>query len=533
LTAFQVGHAKVEGFAVRISSRSVWWASSKTSCWRCLAEWVHLHDLRPERPPHDTLLRAAHILKEAIPHPSPLGLRVVEFESGESTDHAVPPRPQCPVCGDPDRLCRPFQDVTESARRKVSRLVSTVSPVTGFLTEMTSKRQGAVHYSEATFVSPRAPGLPMNLRQEISSSAGAGTTRLQSLTRCLGEAVERYCLVMQGHEPRFVASWNQLGAHRCPAEILRPFSEQQYRQREQWNRGEWGFPIIPPPFGSDNITEWSPVRSLIHQRNVMLPTQLLYFGSGQRKPLYFISDTNGCAADESLEAAVLAALLELVERDAIAVWWYNRLSRRPVEPGAIDTRVAKPWVRHLRRADRPFWLLDLTTDLAIPVAAAISESVRGSHVALGFGCHPDAEVAAAKALRELCQTSQGIEEVRPDQLTRNTMQGAFARWSVSACATRENHLTPHKAARRMDPLPVRTDFLSHCLRRLAELGYDPLALVLTRPEINWPVVRLVCPGLCHPWHRLGIARLFEAPVTMGLLDRPLTESLMNPIPFTL
>ncbi len=57
-----------------------------------------------------------------------------------------------------------------------------------------------------------------------------------------------------------------------------------------------------------------------------LPTAYCYFGY----PLFYEpdcwADTNGCAAGNTLEEATVQGFMELVERDSVALWWYNRIS---------------------------------------------------------------------------------------------------------------------------------------------------------------------------------------------------------------
>ena len=56
------------------------------------------------------------------------------------------------------------------------------------------------------------------------------------------------------------------------------------------------------------------------------------------------ADSNGNAAGSSIEDAVLQGALELIERDAVALWWYNR-SRLP----AVDLdSFNDPWIEELR-----------------------------------------------------------------------------------------------------------------------------------------------------------------------------------------
>ena len=59
---------------------------------------------------------------------------------------------------------------------------------------------------------------------------------------------------------------------------------------------------------------------------------------------------------------------------------------------------------------------------------------------------------------------------------------------------------------------------------------EMLVLDQTRPDIGLNVVKVVVPGLRHFWKRLGAGRLYDVPVQMGWLDKPLTEEELNPIP---
>ena len=45
---------------------------------------------------------------------------------------------------------------------------------------------------------------------------------------------------------------------------------------------------------------------------------------------YCRPSSNGSAAGNRLEEAILQGLFEAVERDAVAIWWYSRLPRPPV-----------------------------------------------------------------------------------------------------------------------------------------------------------------------------------------------------------
>jgi ribosomal protein S12 methylthiotransferase accessory factor len=47
--------------------------------------------------------------------------------------------------------------------------------------------------------------------------------------------------------------------------------------------------------------------------------------------------------------------------------------------------------------------------------------------------------------------------------------------------------------------------------------------------VQFPVVKVVVPGLRHFWRRLAPGRLYDVPVKLGWLSAPLREEDMNPI----
>lgn len=67
-----------------------------------------------------------------------------------------------------------------------------------------------------------------------------------------------------------------------------------------------------------------------------------------------------------------------------------------------------------------------------------------------------------------------------------------------------------------------------CVSRLKEHGIDVFVLDQTRPDVNFPVVRVVAPGLRHFWARFGPGRLYDVPVRQGWLSTPTHEQDLNP-----
>lgn len=92
------------------------------------------------------------------------------------------------------------------------------------------------------------------------------------------------------------------------------------------------------------------------------------------------------------------------------MWWYNRLRLPAFDMDSLED----PYVEQLRTyydaMDRDLWMMDLTTDLGMPVYVAASRRRHSvEDIMVGFGAHPDPRVAAFRALTELNQFLPMIE----------------------------------------------------------------------------------------------------------------------------
>src|SRR5438128_5550103 len=124
--------------------------------------------------------------------------------------------------------------------------------------------------------------------------------------------------------------------------------------------------------------EWSPVWSLRDERFKYLPTSLLYFSYRDLAADQATADSNGCAAGNTLEAAIVQGFLELVERDAYAIWWYNRLQRAEVDLAQLDDSYIRDLQTQFAANGRRLWVLDVTSDLGIPTCVAIMHWIHNS-----------------------------------------------------------------------------------------------------------------------------------------------------------
>ena len=184
------------------------------------------------------------------------------------------------------------------------------------------------------------------------------------------------------------------------------FSDNQLDDAARINAKGHPYNVVPPRLAPDARVDWTPVWSLTGKRHRYLPTSMLYsMAPEQRGPSDLIADSNGCAAGNTLEEAIVQGFYELVERDAFAIWWYNRLRVPAVDLESFDDEYLGAATSQYASYERDLWMLDVTSDLGVPTFVALSRRPDGEteDIIYGAGCHADARLAALRALCELNQ----------------------------------------------------------------------------------------------------------------------------------
>ena len=502
------------------------------------------------------------VLDEAAPiHEHAIAMNVGTFASSR---HRVMRRPQCLACGDealhrPDRLPVPLNlnaspkthrnsggvrtvapDVTLA---KYRHLMSPISGVVTWLSRTTDETDPWLHvYWAGSNLGMRSRSLSSLRRSLRSKSAGKGSTREQSKVSALCEALERYSGASLGDEIRAPRRFTEFanGEEAIHPNDVQLFSDNQLDNAKSINGDGHPYNIVPSRFDPDSEIDWTPVWSLTQQRHRYLPTSMLYsMPAEQRGPADLIADSNGCAAGNTMEEAILQGFYELVERDAFAIWWYNRLRVPAVDLSSFDDEYLASASQHYARYQRDLWLLDVTSDIGIPTFVALSRRPGGptEDIIYGAGAHADPRIAALRAICELnqCLTwlpRPGRGDGRPmidDPLALwwwKTARLADCPWLAPAADAPLCKASQYAAIESTDT----RDDVEAC-RALAEArGMEFLVLDQTRPDIGMPVVRVIVPGMRHFWARFAPGRLYDVPVSMGFRKCPLAEADLNPAP---
>ena len=484
-----------------------------------------------------------------------------------TTHHALTRRPQCPVCGEQrglkvHRAPEPIQLQPAKAaftkdggyrirvpEETIENYEHLISPVTGIvnLLERDARLDNSVHvYMAGHNFAMRHDNLASLKEGLRNMSAGKGVSDAQAKASGLCEAIERMSGVFEGYENRMTASFSEFGSQAIHPNDCMLYSDKQYQNRKMINDRKSKFNFVPESYDDHDLKiEWTPVWSLTDETFKYLLTQHLYYGyiypDGKRDPVYAMACSNGAASGNSLEEAILQGFFELVERDSVALWWYNMLQ----PPGVEIASFAEPYFVKLadyyRKMNRKIWLLDITSDLGIPAFAALSKRTdqEAGHIIFGFGCHLDAGLAAQRALTEMNQSFPHVLSVFNEDGTTNPNFGdtEAVDWWKNATCLNQPYLMPNENREMKCQADYSRDYsedilenIQLCQKIVEEQGMEMLVLDQSRPDMGVPVAKVIVPGLRHFWARFAPGRLYDVPVAMGWLERPLKEEELNPIP---
>ncbi len=551
----------------------------KTGCWQCLAQRLQnnrevLSTIQQQQKDYKFIvtsqallpsslqtginLAATEILKwlvqddEQLPRASSTlegKIMTLNLANLDLQTHILTKRPQCSVCG--DKIKPQPQKIELTSRKKkytidgghrvlspqqtLERWQHHISPITGVVSSLVrTSEPGSNHSYLAVHNFGQAKDFH-SLRQNLNNkAAGKGRTEAQAKASGFCEAIERYSGVWQGDEIRESKTYSDLGNSGIhPANYLQ-FSETQYQNRLTLNQTYQGVDFIPEPFQEELEIDWTPVWSLTEQTFKYMSTALCYYHYPLTEGhLFGTAHSNGNAAGNAIEEAILQGFMELVERDSVAIWWYNRLQRPQVDLESFQDPYIQELQTYYQQRGREFWVLDLTNDLGIPVFAAVSRRQDAKEFLIaGYGAHLDPKIALMRAVTEMNQFLSRVELQYP-----NRLDGGLYQWLTNANITNQPYLAPnpHTTPKTYSDYPqkwsddLKQDVLT-CVEMASQQNLETLILDQTRPDIGLNVVKVIVPGLRHFLPRFAPGRLYDVPVQLGWLNMPLPEEEMNPIP---
>lgn len=438
-------------------------------------------------------------------------ISLFDLESGKSTRHAIFPRRDCPSCSG-------LQD------KRFRSVESHCSFLTGIISKLSCTRQmtGGAFFAHALCVGP-IPRAASTRAFGLRNAWGRGISRDEALASCIGEALEGYSAAYRGDETVTRGALHELPRAIDPRSILL-ISQDQYQNRQDRNSFLPERHRIPEEFDPSRAIDWLEGVELVNNQPALIPAAscLLGYPFRANEPRFAIADTVGCACRQYAADALAIALLELIERDASAIWWYNQIRRPAVRLSSFNSPAVLAVEAAQRKMGRDLVLLDVTTDIAIPAYVAISTK-DGEETLFGAAAHVSPRIAACKAVTEVAQFWFCLQ--------RAQMPSDFQAW-IRNCKTRDHpYLQPESEIECAPEPPAMSssELVETCVRHLSRRGLQAIKVDIRRTDVSLCCVRAFVPGLRSLYNRKAPGRLFDVPVQLGWLPSPRTEAELNRI----
>ena len=398
------------------------------------------------------------------------------------------------------------------------------------------------------------------------SGTGVGLAPGHALMAAMGEALEGYSSYESLH-PVISASYRELTAQ--GEDAVSPFSLPLY------SKTQYADPDFPfQPFTDDVKLGWIKGRCISSGEEKYIPADQVYIAykpeAGVGKICHSIF--GGVACGISHKRALLSAIYEVIERDAMMIWWLNQLPMPRVV--CDDIHISSMKLHDFAKTNNisiETW--SITMDIPVPVFFSLMTDKATGAIAGGFGTNLHPKTAFLKSIYECVQNRLGQLPMRHDwgRDLYNEKMGFTVLGNVDETLPLEDlarqfsasknlysnlqfylypqthgcleavkasdHTIRLEQAENKSSGAVEAD-LEYCLQLLKERGFAVIMTDLTvadMAELGFVNLRVNIPGLVSnsvcAWPYLGNNRLYDVPTSLGFPGKTEREITRLPIPY--
>ncbi len=323
--------------------------------------------------------------------------------------------------------------------------------------------------------------------RSLSVAQGKGLTLADARASGVMEAVETYH-AERVERPLLYNSYNDLKGRHSILDIV-----------EHRHIVEGGSPWRP--------RLWIEGVDLIEQRTILVPYELVHLdlteptvGRFDLRPT-----SNGLASGNTIEEARLHAICEVVERDAVKLWFLRTAAKRAqtkIDCETIDDPACCDLLTRYQEAGVLVGVWECTSEIGLPtfLVRILNDSpppMAPMRPSTGMGCHPRREVALRRALTEAAQSRLTfIAGARDDMFQDDYEQfldpTTYRNWlgSITGVANRDFHDVQTSL---VTDTSAALAWVVECVR--AAGAPEIIAVDLTKAILGIPVVRVVIPKL--------------------------------------
>lgn len=474
----------------------------RTACWNCCR--LRLSDSlagEDHELVEDDLTRARIIAENvflAVRYRDVAGYGCVVIDNGQTSSlHSVVPMPWCQVCG----------AAPAAAAARLAPLTHSLHVPQEF--RVLADPRGGIVRQLILHDGNEAESLPMPLccsaligsyqdgtrsHPEINGE-GKGATRADAVRSAIGEGIERYAASLWHPSALMYAPFIQVADRAFDPRWLVLYDDEQYAQP--------GFAF--EPFDAERPIHWTTGHWLDTGEAVQVPALATYMNFPAPPPERFCqTSSNGLAAGATFEDAALRALYELIERDALMLFWLARRPAQRIAENGCDQVVSQA-LRAVQRlgARTELFVIDSGTEHPTVVCMGLGDGRSWPGATIGLGTNPDIDTALRRAvlehghfgfyLRRLMRERRH-EKIRHREDVRTNLDHALY-------YVHPENVRALECFRNLSQLPVslaelRTRYhqsatLSTCVCRLRESGVRTAAVDITSPDVALAPIRVV------------------------------------------
>ncbi|GAA5194542.1 YcaO-like family protein [Rugosimonospora acidiphila] len=245
--------------------------------------------------------------------------------------------------------------------------------------------------------------------------------------------------------------------------------------------------------------EWVTATQLPDGRPVPVPYRLVNLDFTDPmgwRPRIFQETSNGLASGNTFVEAVLHALYEVVERDALARG-PQPLDRCPrFDPRELDSDPVNELLDRFEAAEVAVDAHWVPSPTGMPCVLVRVVSGDYQIIAGGYGCHLKTEIATTRALTEAAQSRLTLISGARDDMVRRDYDPVSEMTQAPRLADRQHQCQPLPASLRASTSheSLLEDLVEVNRRCVAAYPAPPLILDLGQPEIGLSVARVIVPG---------------------------------------
>jgi ribosomal protein S12 methylthiotransferase accessory factor len=324
---------------------------------------------------------------------------------------------------------------------------------------------------------------------------GKGATRDEAVRSAIGEGIERYAASLWHPSALTYAPFREVADRAFDPRWLVLYDEEQYGQPD----------FAFAPFDAERPIHWTGGHWLDTGEAVQVPALATYMNFPAAAAENFCqTSSNGLAAGATFEDAALRALYELIERDALMLFW---LARRPAQRIAEDgcDPVASQALREVERlgARTELFLIDAGTQHPTVVCVGLGDGHSWPGATIGLGTNADVDIALRRAVLEHGHCGSYIrrlmgegrhETIRNREDVQTGLDHALYYVHPEHVGALEPFRSSTHAPASLADLRARyrqDATLSTCVSRLREAGIRTAAVDVTSPDVALAPIRVV------------------------------------------